>query len=137
MTKAKEYSERRKRQRFLVKRGERSPFWVEIDGGPRTHLIDLSLEGFSVAAGDPPPTAREFPFVLGLDGTPEKVRGVARIVNYVPTIDGGQIGCRFDSIEGEGETYVKDWLIVHVITSATVRITEKDAAAIVDGPSLI
>lgn len=137
MNKSKDYSERRKRQRFVVKRGERSSFWVEIDAEARAHLIDLSLEGFSVAASDPPPVARDFSFVLGLDGTPERIKGVARIVNYVPAIDGGQIGCRFESFEGEGETYLKDWLIVHVITSATVRITEKDAAAIVDGPSLI
>ena len=30
-----------------------------------------------------------------------------------------------------------DWLTVHVIATATVRISEKDAAAIVTGPSLI
>jgi hypothetical protein len=138
MTKTMDYAERRKRQRFVVKRGERSAFWVEMDGAAaRIPLIDLSLEGFSIPASEPPATARTFSFVLRLDDTPDKIRGQARIVNFVPSVDGGQIGCRFETFEGDGASDLRDWLIVHVITSATVRISEKDAASIVAGPSLI
>jgi len=41
------------------------------------------------------------------------------------------------TLQGDGVERLRDWLIAHVIMSATVRITEKDAAAIVNGPSLI
>ena len=38
---------------------------------------------------------------------------------------------------GDGAERLRDWLIALVIMTASVRISEKDAAAIVAGPSLI
>ncbi|MEN9427028.1 MAG: hypothetical protein RLZZ220_1377, partial [Pseudomonadota bacterium] len=36
-----------------------------------------------------------------------------------------------------GAIRLHDWLTVHVIATATVRISEREAAEIVSGPSLI
>jgi hypothetical protein len=41
------------------------------------------------------------------------------------------------SFAGEGAARLHDWLTVHLISTATLRISEKEAAAIVAGPSLI
>ena len=49
----------------------------------------------------------------------------------------GVLGCRFASLEGDGAMRLHDWLTIHVISTATVRISESEAAAIVSGPSLI
>ena len=73
--------------------------------------------------------------MLQREGVPDEIRGRAETVNYLA--DAAQMGCRFLSIEGDGAQRLHDWLIAHVIVSASVRITEKDAAAIVAGPSLI
>jgi hypothetical protein len=40
-------------------------------------------------------------------------------------------------MEADGMDRLRDWLIALVIMNASVRISEKDAAAIVAGPSLI
>jgi len=136
MTEEFNCSERRSRQRFVARRWGAVCFWVHMDG-VRQGLNDLSLEGFSVAAAAPPPEARSFDFALQLDGIPDEVRGVARTMNFVPEGSGGLLGCRFMSFEGDGAMRLHDWLMVHVIATASVRISEKDASAIVSGPSLI
>lgn len=130
------HAERRKRQRFVAKRWGSACFWVLVDG-ERLPLIDLSLEGFSMPAGAPLQEQRTFPFVLQLEGIPDEIRGEARTVNFVVGEGGGQIGCCFLSFAGEGEVRLHDWLTVHLISTATLRISEKEAAAIVAGPSLI
>jgi len=56
-------------------------------------------------------------------------------VNFIAA--SGQAGCRFRALEGDGAERLRDWLIALVIMNASVRISEKDAAAIVEGPSLI
>jgi hypothetical protein len=109
-------------------------FWIVIDG-QRLPLNDLSLEGFSLPAGVPPLGSGAFPFVLQIDGVPDEVRGLAEGMNFVLGAEGGLFGCRFLSFEGEGATRLHDWLTVHVIATATIRISEKEAAAIVTGPS--
>ena len=128
--------ERRKRQRFVAKRWGSVCFWAKIDG-ERLPVNDLSLEGFSVPCGAPLVEARTFPFVLQLDGIPDEVRGEAVTMNFVLGADGGVLGCRFVSFEGEGEARLHDWLTIHVIATATVRISKCEAAAIVSGPSLV
>lgn len=129
-------NERRTRQRFAAQRDGKTIFWVELDGH-RLPLNDLSLEGFSYASEISPELGLEFPFALRLEGIPDRVRGRARIVNYVNGAAGGQVGCRFLSFDGDGAFDLHDWLTVHVITSASVRISEQEAKAIVAGPSLI
>ncbi|KAB2964492.1 PilZ domain-containing protein [Zoogloea sp.] len=131
-----EHSERRRRQRFVARRWGSVCFWVVIDG-QRLPLNDLSLEGFSLSMGVPPLGSREFPFALQLEGIPDEIRGVARNMNFVVGEEGGQLGCSFVSFEGDGAARLHDWLTVHVISTATIRISEKEAAAIVSGPSLI
>ena len=129
-------SERRKRQRFVAKRWGSVCFWVQVDG-VRLPVNDLSLEGFSVPCGAPLVEARTFPFVLQLEGIPDEVRGEAVTMNFVFGAEGGVLGCRFVAFEGDGAMRLHDWLTIHVISTATVRISEIEAAAIVSGPSLI
>ncbi|MBN8283338.1 PilZ domain-containing protein [Zoogloea sp.] len=131
-----DHRERRRRQRFVAKRWGSVCFWIVIDG-QRLPLNDLSLEGFSLPAGVPPLGSGAFPFVLQIDGVPDEVRGLAEGMNFVLGAEGGLFGCRFLSFEGEGAARLHDWLTVHVIATATIRISEKEAAAIVTGPSLI
>ena len=128
--------ERRRRQRFVARRWGNVCFWVVIDG-VRLPVNDLSLEGFSVPFGAPLIEPRQLCFELCLDGIPERIFGVAETMNFVVGESGGQLGCRFLSFDGEGAIRLHDWLTVHVIATATVRISEREAAEIVSGPSLI
>jgi hypothetical protein len=128
--------ERRRRQRFVARRRGDVCFWLGMQG-QRLPLNDVSLEGFSVPCGRRPAAPADFPFVLQLDGIPDQIHGVAQMMNFIAADDGGQLGCRFASFEGEGRERLHDWLTLHVIATATVRISEKEAAAIVDGPSLV
>lgn len=126
--------DRRGSQRFVARRRGEPCFWVMI-GGERIALNDISPEGFSFQVDDPQAFGEELEFVLLRDGVPDEIHGRARRMNY---LDGAaQIGCRFVALDGDGAERLRDWLIAHVIMSATVRITEKDAAAIVSGRSLI
>ena len=131
-----ENPERRKRQRFVAKRWGSVCFWIRVDG-ERIPLNDLSLEGFSVPAEAPLSEPKTFPFVLQIEGIPDEVRGEARTMNFVVGEGGGQLGCRFLSFVGDGGMVLHDWLTAHLISTATLRISEKEAAAIVAGPSLI
>ncbi len=133
---ADETVERRGRQRFLATRWGQVCFWVIIDG-EKLQLNDLSLEGFAYPASTPPQSGRSFSFVLVRGGVPDEIRGEAQVVNYLHEVGGGQAGCRFLTLEGDGAERLTDWLVAHVIANATVRITEKDARAIVAGGSLI
>ncbi|MDD3674049.1 MAG: PilZ domain-containing protein [Thauera propionica] len=126
--------DRRGSQRFVARRRGEPCFWVVI-GGERIALNDISPEGFSFQADDPQAFCEELDFVLLRDSVPDEIRGRARRVNYLA--GSAQLGCRFVTLQGDGVERLRDWLIAHVIMSATVRITEKDAAAIVNGPSLI
>lgn len=137
MTDSYDYTERRRRQRFLARNSDgSSPFWVAVDD-QRLPLNDLSLEGFSISSATPATSPEPFPFELRLEGIPDKVRGIAEPVNFVPGEPQGLIGCRFVSLEGSGAQRLHEWLTVHVIRSASVRISAKEAEAIVAGPSLI
>lgn len=136
MSDTPESNERRTRQRFAAQREGRTIFWIELDGH-RFPLNDLSLEGFGYGSAVEPELGLEFPFALRLDGIPDRIRGQARIVNYVRGTSAGQVGCRFLTFDGDGAFDLHDWLTVHVITSASVRISEQEAKAIVAGPSLI
>ncbi len=128
--------ERRRRQRCVARRWGNGCCWVVIDG-VRLPVNDLSLEGFSVPFGAPLIEPRQLCFELSLDGIPERIFGVADTMNFSVGTDGGLLGCRFVSFEGDGAIRLHDWLTVHVIATATVRISEREAAEIVSGPSLI
>ncbi|ATE61375.1 PilZ domain-containing protein [Thauera sinica] len=127
-------ADRRVRQRFVARRHGRPCFWVLADSG-RLALNDLSLEGFS--APFPQPPHGEFEVVLQREGVPDEIRGRATVVNQVPGPAGAAVGCRFSRLSAEDAERLQEWLVAHVIMSATVRITEKDALAIVQGRSLV
>ena len=131
---AAEAAERRRIQRFLALRRGEPYLWVTI-GGERITLRDISVDGFAIAAATPPAGAAPFDFVLQREGVPDHIRGRAQVVNFIAA--SGQAGCRFLALEGDGAERLRDWLVALVIMNASVRISEKDAAAIVAGPSLI
>lgn len=128
--------ERRSRQRFVARwRGEYC-FWALMDG-ERRPLVDLSLEGFAVPAARPAGTGEVFDFVLQRANVPDEIRGRARVVNHIDMPSGAQTGCLFVDLDGDGRDRLQDWLTAHVLANATVPISERDAASIVSGRSLI
>ena len=127
-------AERRCIQRFLAMRRGEPWFWVVIDG-ERIPLRDISVDGFAITAEAPPAAGEAFDFVLHREGVPDQIRGRAQSVNFIAPVS--QAGCRYLELEGDGMERLRDWLIALVIMNASVRISEKDAAAIVAGPSLI
>jgi hypothetical protein len=126
------FPERRARQRFPAVRDGKPYVWLLL-GDARWPLSDLSLDGFSVAQETPLKPGDTFEFALKLSDAPDKVKGVAEAMSTL----GGLTGCRFVSVEGEGEARVFEWLTVIVICAAKLRITAKEAESIVRGPSLI
>lgn len=131
---AAEAAERRRIQRFLALRRGEPYLWVAI-ADERIALRDISVDGFAIAATAPPAGGEPFDFVLQREGVPDRIRGRAQAVNFIAA--SGQAGCRFLVLEGDGAERLRDWLIALVIMNASVRISEKDAASIVAGPSLI
>ncbi|MGQ5488516.1 PilZ domain-containing protein [Thauera sp. ZXT1-4] len=131
---AMEGGERRRIQRFIASRRGVPYIWLR-SGDQRTALRDISIEGFSIGADVPLGSGSVFEFVLEREGVPDRIRGRAEPMNC--TESAGQIGCRFVELEVRGAERLRDWLIALVIMNASVRISEKDAAAIVAGPSLI
>ena len=90
----------------------------------------------AAAVAEAPPAAGEaFDFELHREGVPDRIRGRAQSVNFIAAV--AQAGCRFLVLEDDGADRLRDWLVALVIMNASVRISEKDAAAIVAGPSLI
>lgn len=128
--------ERRRRQRFVARRDGAYCFSVVIEGG-RLPVLDLSLEGFSVPAETPPQADRQFEFALRRNGHEGEIRGMARMVNFVGSVSGGQAGCMFDTFEGDGRSRLEAWLREHVYAVAAVPITPDEASRIVTGPSLV
>ena len=128
--------ERRRRQRFVAKRRGEYCFWAVFDG-ERVPLVDLSMEGFSIPASSPLASDRNHEFVLQRANVPDEIRGLVKVVNYIGAPGGGQAGCVFDSLEGDGLARLEEWLTAHVLASASIPINEKEAGQIVSGPSLI
>jgi hypothetical protein len=129
-------SERRLHQRFVARRQDEACFWAMV-GEQRIALNDLSVRGFSLPATPSYPIGARFGFTLQRDGVPDLIRGQAEVVNQIGNGTSANIGCRIVDFEGDGAERLQEWLVTHVICSATVRITEKDAAAIVAGRPLI
>jgi hypothetical protein len=128
-------SERRIHQRFVTRMHGEPCFWALI-GKEYLVLNDLSLKGFSLPVPSALYPGAQFDFVLQREGVPETVQGRAEVAS----VFGRKVsfaGCRILQFEGDSEERLQDWLVIHVILSATVRISEKDAAAIVSGRSLV
>ncbi|MDR2091721.1 MAG: PilZ domain-containing protein [Azoarcus sp.] len=127
-------SERRINQRFIARLHGEPCFWALV-AGERIALNDISLKGFALSATPAFALGAQFDFTLLREGVPDEIRGRAEVSGLS---DGGNTaGCRILCFEGDGPERLQDWLVAHVIRSATVRITEKDAAAIVAGHSLV
>ncbi|HRP96341.1 MAG TPA: PilZ domain-containing protein [Rhodocyclaceae bacterium] len=131
-----ELIERRRRQRFTAEQEGRPQFRVLVDG-ECLPVLDLSLECFSMPAATPPATHRGIQFVLQHAERSGEVCGTARIVNYQGAPAGGQAGCAFESIDGDGLARLEQWLAAHVLAAASVPIRAHEAAGIVRGPSLV
>ncbi len=134
-SKASDSDERRIHQRFVARLHGEACFWALIFD-QRLALNDLSLKGFSLHASPMLVPGTQFDFVLQREGVPDTIRGRAEVAS----VFGNKVsfaGCRITQFEGEGEERLRDWLVIHVILNATVRISEKDAAAIVSGRSLV
>ena len=128
-------SERRIHQRFVARLHGEPCFWALI-GEERLALNDLSLMGFSLPASPALLPGAQFDFILQREGVPDTIQGCA-VVTGVFGKESPSAGCRIIRFEGDSEERLQDWLVIHVILSATVRISEKDAAAIVSGRSLV
>jgi hypothetical protein len=131
-----EAGERRARQRFVAMRRGDICFWAQVNGEHRP-LNDLSLEGFSLPVAHDLDSGTRFQFALLREGVPDRIEGYAKVVNQIGEGGARKAGCRFVELDEEGVSRLKDWLIAHVLANATVRINERDAEAIVNGPSLI
>lgn len=129
-------AERRARQRFVATRRGDVCFWALVNG-VRRPLNDLSLEGFSLPVSADLAVGAAFSFVLQREGVPDRIEGHANVVNQI--VDGSvrKAGCCFAELDDDNLARLKDWLVAHVLANATVRINERDATAIVSGPSLI
>ncbi|MDR1423052.1 MAG: PilZ domain-containing protein [Azoarcus sp.] len=124
--------ERRIHQRFVARLNGEPCFWALI-GPERLPLNDLSLQGLSFPAQSGFDQGVQFDFTLQRESVPDAVRGHAEVAGLF----GGFVGCRILRFESDGAERLHEWLVTHVIRCATVRITEKDASAIVAGHSLV
>ena len=134
-----ENNDRRQNQRFIARRSGTPCFWISYNNKTeRIPLDDLSLEGFGILTSQPSVTiGGAFDFVLHREGLPDQIRGRANAVNHFSGTNGNVVGCRFISLEDDGAERLQEWLVAHVIINATIRITEKEALAIVKGRSLV
>jgi len=132
---ASDSSERRIYQRFVARLHGDPCFWALI-GEDRLALNDLSLKGFSLPASSMLLPDAQFDFILQREGVPDTIQGCAEVTGVFGK-ENPSAGCRIIRFEGDGEERLQDWLVIHVILSATVRISEKDAVAIVSGRSLV
>lgn len=128
--------ERRTRQRFVATRRGQHCFWAVLDG-VRYPLLDLSVAGFAVAPPQLPPIGALLSFTLLREGVPDQIAGAARVMNHVTGQAGCQAGCRFEALPEDDLARLQDWLTAHVLMSASVPISERDALRIVSGPPLI
>lgn len=129
-------TERRSRQRFVARRRGEYCFWVML-ADERLPLQDLSLDGFGVDALLPFEVDARFAFQMTRAGVPDRIGGIAKVANRVASGSGILAGFVFESFEADGRVRLEEWLAAHVLASATVPITERDATAIVSGPSLV
>ncbi|MDR2207824.1 MAG: PilZ domain-containing protein [Azoarcus sp.] len=132
---ASNLNERRIHQRFVARLRGEPCFWALI-GEERLALDDLSLRGFALPVLPALVPGAQFDFVLQREGVPDAIQGRAEVVNVFGK-DALSAGCRIIEFEADSAERLHDWLVTHVILNATVRINEKDAAAIVSGGSFV
>ncbi len=127
--------ERRQIQRIFTSGLADATFFCVISGR-RWPLIDLSLAGFALPASAASQGQR-FALVLMCAGKAESIHVFARVVNYLNSPAGEQVGCLFDDITDEQSALLRAWLVEYVLGNASVPIDEADAIRIVTGPSLV
>lgn len=129
-------SEQRRYQRFRALKDDKPCIDVCI-GQMRVHVLDLSLDGFSIASDDVAPE-QEIEFVMRLiDGFGDKIRGRARCMNAGSMLNPPTYGFQFTELSADDARTLQEWLTVIVICAASVRLSAREAEAIVKGPSLI
>jgi len=132
---ASNLNERRVHKRFVTNLHGDPCFWAFI-GDERLPLDDLSLKGFALPAPLMFTPGAQFYFILQREGESDTVRGRAEVTGVFRK-DSLSAGCRIIQFEGDSKERLHDWLVAHVIHSATVQISEKEAVAIVSGHSLV
>jgi len=128
--------ERRHHQRFIAQRDGRYCFWIDMNG-ERYPLLDLSIQGFSVAPSLVPPVGTVIRFTLYRNEGTDRLSGRAEVKNQVWAAGKWQIGCLFRELSDAALAQLHTWLTSHVLTGASLPLTEEEAEEIVSGPSLI
>lgn len=128
--------DQRRRQRFVASRRGEPCFWIEINGN-RVSLLDLSIDGCGLMNCCHLHKGECFDFVLSRAGVPDKISGKGRVMSEMCTPEGETVGVLFEMLDDNDRARLSDWLTAHVLASASVPISEKDAELIVKGPPLI
>lgn len=128
--------ERRGNQRILTNVAGRPRFWLAWYGG-RMALADLSVEGFAMSVSTPPSSDRPFEFLLEREGSAGGASGLAQVVNFVSTVEGGQAGCRFVEIGEDTRARIAEWLADYVRRNSAIALSVDEATSIVLGPSIV
>ncbi|MBO4329649.1 MAG: PilZ domain-containing protein [Rhodocyclaceae bacterium] len=128
--------ESRKQQRFITRRRGKYCFWVEMEG--QLHpLEDLSIGGFAVGGEAAPEAGTELDFKLRRAADSDSIAGRAKVLNRFQTAAGPRAGVLFEALEGDGKERLDEWLIDHILSTASVPVSREDARSIVHGPSLV
>ncbi len=128
--------ESRKQQRFITKRRGKYCFWVEME--EQLHpLEDLSIGGFAVGGEAAPEAGTVLEFKLRRAADSDSIEGRARVLNRFQTAAGSRAGALFESLAGDGKERLDEWLIDHILSTASVPVTREEARTIVHGHSLV
>jgi hypothetical protein len=128
--------DRRSNQRVFTAQQNHPRFWL-LHEGMRLPVIDLSLKGFSFYISAPPKEGQKVDFELVWEAGEDAVTGRARIVNFLGTYLGGQVGCEIEEIDPAHFQRLTQWLVAHVKNTAAVPISENEIMKIVSGPSFV
>ena len=100
-------------------------------------LEDLSIGGFAVGGEAAPEAGTELDFKLRRAADSDSIAGRAKVLNRFQTAAGPRAGVLFEALEGDGKERLDEWLIDHILSTASVPVSREDARSIVHGPSLV
>ena len=128
--------ESREQQRFITKRRGKYCFWVEME--EQLHpLEDLSIGGFAMGGAAAPEAGTVLDFKLRRAADSDSIEGRAKALNRFETAAGPRAGFIFEYLLGDGEERLDEWLIDHILSTASVQVSREDARSIVRGRSLV
>lgn len=128
--------ESRKQQRFVAKRRGKYCFWVEME--EQLHpLEDLSIGGFAMGGAAAPAAGTVLDFKLRRAADSDSIEGRAKVLNCFQTANGPRAGVLFEYLLGDGQERLDEWLVEHILSTASVPVTREDALEIIHGSSLV